>query len=148
LAQSKAAKALIERDNDDGMDNDDDDDDDDDDDFDGDGQSTAIGMEKEIALEVLGDVLAHTKVKFLPYFEKSIKLVLDQLNHHYPGVRQAAIGTLWRAYATLWQIESDRHEEAGNSGDFQISDDLRKLGAAAMEGSLVLWQEETDRYVN
>jgi importin-4 len=142
LSQSKGAKTLLE--NDDDMDDDNDDDDDDDD---GEGQSTAIGMEKEIALEVMGDILAHTKVKFLPYFEKSIKLVLDQLNHHYPGVRQAAIGTLWRAYATLWQIESDRHKEAGNSGDFQISNDLQKLGAAAMEGSLVLWQEETDRYV-
>jgi importin-4 len=143
LSKSKATKALAKQANGDEMDDDFDDFDDDDD-----GPSTAVSMEKEIALEVLGDVMSHTKVKFLPYFEKTIKLILTQLDHHYPGVRQVAISTLWRAYATLWQIESDRHKESGKSGDFQISDDLKKLGTAAMEASLVLWQEEQERYVS
>lgn len=41
--------------------------DDDDDDWDDLGAVTAVAMEKEIAVEVMGDVLSHTKSKFLPF---------------------------------------------------------------------------------
>jgi importin-4 len=138
LSQSKAAKVLLEKEDDDEMDGDDDGEEE---------PSTAISMEKEIALEVLGDVLSHTKVTFLPYFEKTIDEVMKQLDHHQPVVRQAAIGTLWRAYATLWQIEVDRYKASGESGTFQLSEVVRKLGSATMAASLALWQEETERYV-
>lgn len=46
---------------------------DDDDDWDDLGAVTAVAMEKEIAIEVLGDVLTHSKGKYLPYMQKTSK---------------------------------------------------------------------------
>jgi hypothetical protein len=147
LKSSKAAKILVKDDDvedsedDDAMDGDDSDDD-------SDGPATALGLEKEVALEVLGDVFTHTKSKFLPYFETSIKLVIAQLDHHSYSVRQAALGTLWRAYATIWQIENENFKLASGGGAFQTSDKLKQLAALAMKHSLEAWDEENERYVD
>ncbi|KAI7367977.1 ARM repeat-containing protein, partial [Hortaea werneckii] len=64
--------------------------DEDDDDWDDLGAVTGVAMEKEIAVEVLGDVLTHTKSKYLPYMQKTVEVVLPLLDHSYEGVRKSA----------------------------------------------------------
>jgi hypothetical protein len=123
----------------------------DDDDSDGDidlSPATAVGMEKEIAVEALGDVITHTKEKFLPYLEKTIEVVLRLVEHPYYGVRQSSIGTLWRAYGMLWQISTDRGMAPWKAGiplKVQPSDDIQKLGQVVMQATLGMWPTETER---
>lgn len=121
----------------------------DDDDWDDlEGVSTAIAMEKEIAVEVVGDILTHVKGKYLPYLSKSVEIVLNLKDHMYEGVRKAALGTLWRTYATLWGLAEENGMEAWKPGvplAVQPSDDLKKLGNVVMSATLEVWKDEPDR---
>ncbi|KAH0565288.1 hypothetical protein GP486_001324 [Trichoglossum hirsutum] len=142
-----------ERDDDDDGDDDNDEDDDDDDDDDDDawdelGAVTAVAAEKEIALDVIGDVLSHTKSKFIPYFEKTVEITLGLVEHSYEGVRKAAIGTLWRAYACLWEICEDGQMAKWQPGlplKVQPTAELQKLGEVVMTATLAVYVNEVDR---
>lgn len=125
-------------------------DDEDEDDWDDLGAVTAVSMEKEIAVEVVGDILTHTKSKYLPYMQKTIEITAPLLEHQFEGVRKSAIGTLWRAYACLWGLAEDNGMQKWQPGlplKVQPTDDLAKLGDVVMKGTLALWEEEVDRYV-
>ncbi len=124
--------------------------DDDDDDWDDLGAVTAVAMEKEIAIEVIGDVLTHTKAKYLPYMEKTIELAIPLLDHSFEGVRKSAVSTLWRAYACLFGLAEDNGMAKWQPGlplKVKPTADLEKLGDLVMKGTLALWEEEMDRYV-
>lgn len=111
---------------------------------------TAIAMEKEIAVEVIGDVLSETKGKFIPYLEKTIQTVLALVEHGYEGVRKSAITTLWRAYATLWEMAEESGMPKWQSGiplEPEPSGELKKLGDLVMKATLAMWEDEVDRYV-
>ncbi len=124
--------------------------DDDDDDWDDLSAVTAVALEKEVAVEVLGDVLSHTRKNFVPYFEKTVEKSARLVEHSYEGVRKAAIGTLWRAYACLWALMEDHTGEKWTPGlplKFQPSGELLKLGEVVTMATLSLWEDEVDRYV-
>jgi importin-4 len=124
---------------------------DDDDDWDDLGTVTAVAMEKEIAVEVLGDVLTHAKSKYLPYMPKTVETVLPLLDHSFEGVRKSAVGTMWRAYACLWGLAEDNGMQKWQPGlpvKVKPTEDLEKLGDLVMKGTLALWEEEMDRYAS
>jgi len=126
------------------------DDDDDDDDWDDLGAVTGVAMEKEIAIEVMGDVLSHTKSKFTPYMSKTIELALPLLEHSFEGVRKSAVSTLWRAYAMLWALAEENGMEKWQPGfpaKVKPMADLSKLGGLIIKGTLAVLEEEVDRYV-
>ena len=110
---------------------------------------TAVAQEKEVAVEVLGDILTHTTRSFIPYMEKSIELVVPLLEHSYEGVQKAAISTLFRAYTAVWELQPDsmRNDNPGLPMDPEPSPQIKKLGEIIMTGTLAIWQEEEDRYV-
>ncbi|CAD0099496.1 unnamed protein product [Aureobasidium mustum] len=123
-------------------------DDEDEDDWDDLGAVTAVAMEKEIAVEVIGDVLTHTRGHFLPYFQQCVEAVLALVDHTFEGVRRSAIGTLWRGYAALWAMAEDNGMAKWQSGlplKVQATEDLMKLGSLIMTATLALWQDEVDR---
>ncbi|KAI9759571.1 MAG: hypothetical protein M4579_002237 [Chaenotheca gracillima] len=109
---------------------------------------TAVAQEKEIALEVIADVLTHTRGKFVPYLEQTVELVMGLVEHSYEGIRKASIGTLWRAYAMLWALCEDGQMEKWQPGlplKVQPTAELAKLGEVAMTATLAVWKEEFDR---
>ena len=72
------------------------------------------------------------------------------VEHSYEGVRKAAIGTLWRAYACLWALMEDHTGEKWTPGlplKTQPSEELCKLGEVITVATLSLWDDEVDRYV-
>jgi len=120
----------------------------DDDDWDDLGAVTGVAMEKEIATEVLGDVLTHTKSKYLPYMQKTIEITIPLLEHSYEGVRKSAVSTLWRAYACLFGLAEDNGMQKWQPGlplKVKVSEDLEKLGDLVSRGTLSLVEEEMDR---
>ena len=122
---------------------------DDEDDWDDFGAVTAVAMEKEIAIEVIGDVLSNTRGKYLPYFQQSLEVVLGLVEHSYEGVRKSAIGTIWRAYATLWALAEANGMTKWKPGlplQVEATEDLQKLGNLVMTATLSIWTEEVDRY--
>lgn len=110
---------------------------------------TAVAMEKEIALDVIADVVSYTRSKYLPYIEKTIELILGLVDHSYEGVRKSAVGALWRAYATLWAICEEGGQmkkwEPGLPLKVQPTQELMKLAQVAMTTTLGIWEDDSDR---
>jgi hypothetical protein len=127
------------------------DDEDDDDLWDDIGVTTAA-LEKEVAIEVLGDVVTHAcgPAEIQEYLEKAIEMISPLAEHTYEGCRKAAIGTLWRSYARVWQL---MEEETGSSWEPGFppkqtpTTTLVKLGEIVVNATLQSWAEESDRYV-
>jgi hypothetical protein len=112
------------------------------------GPSTAISMEKEIAVGVMGDIISYSKAKFLPYFTKTVEMMVTMSNHPYHGVRQAAVETLLRSYETLWQIETDKGMEKWQPGlplKVEPTSDLMQLGSVVMRTTLEMWVDQDER---
>jgi importin-4 len=109
-------------------------------------------LEKEVAIEVLGDIISHAwgPAEVTEYLEKAIEQVTPLIEHSYEGCRKAAIGTLWRAYARVWQLWE---EETGSSWTPGYppkqtpSAPLLKLGEIVSTATLSMWADEADRYV-
>ncbi|KAF2745354.1 ARM repeat-containing protein [Sporormia fimetaria CBS 119925] len=109
---------------------------------------TAVAMEKEIAVEVFGDLITHTRRDFLPYLENTIAKVMELVDHTYEGLRKAALSTMWRTYACIWgmaETEGMAKWKPGFPLQVEPSDDLKKLGNLVMTATLAVWQDEMDR---
>jgi hypothetical protein len=143
---SKKLKGSADEDDEDDMDDDDDDDDDDDwDDLVG---VSAQALEKEIALEVLGDVIYASKEKSAPYIEKAVELVAPFAEHSYEGCRKTAIGTLWRTYACVWEVMEKQTGQKWQPGlplNFEPIPNIVKLGEIVTTATMHIWQDESDR---
>lgn len=111
---------------------------------------TAVAQEKEIAVEVLGEILTHDTRDYLPYLEKTVEMVLPLLEHSYEGVQKAAISTLFRAYAAVWSLQSPEEKDftPGLPLAQEPAPQIKKLGEIIMTGTILIWQEEEDRYVH
>ncbi len=112
---------------------------------------TAVALEKEIAVEVIGDVLTHTRRKYIPHLEKTVESVVGLVDHSYEGVRKAAIGTLWRAYACLFGLMEDNNENKWQPGiplKYPPTPELVKLGEIVATATMSVWGDEVDRYVD
>ncbi|KAL3422058.1 karyopherin-like protein [Phlyctema vagabunda] len=145
VIQGKKVKVTAATDDEDDMD--DLDDEDDEDDWDDLTAVTAVALEKEIAAEVIADVLSHTRQNFIPYLEKTIETVMGLVEHSYEGVRKVAIATLWRAYACLWALMEDHTGSKWTPGlplKSQPTAELIKLGEVVTTATLSVWEDEVD----
>ncbi|MCJ1403220.1 hypothetical protein MMC11_006443 [Xylographa trunciseda] len=112
------------------------------------GISTVV-EEQEVALEAMADLMSHTKKEYLPYLARSIELILPLVDNSYELVRRAAIGTLFRAYATLWQLQDENLQKWQPGLPLKVlpSDDIMKLGGVVMKATVGLWKDEDDSAV-
>jgi len=127
----------------------DDDDEENDDNWDDLTTVSAVAFEKEVAAEALGEILSHCKHAFLPYLEKTVEILRAMADHNYEGVRKATISTLWRAYATLWQVcegQGMAKWQAGIPLQVLPTAELTKLGNVVTQVALENLKTEIDRY--
>lgn len=124
-------------------------DDEDEDDWEDAGVSTEA-LEKEVAIEVLGDVITHAcgAAEVSEYLEKAVEKIAPLAEHSYEGCRKAAICTLWRAYARVWQLmeqETGVSWEPGFPPKQAPTPALLTLGEIVSSATLQLWSEEGER---
>ncbi|KAL2264525.1 hypothetical protein VTJ83DRAFT_7035 [Remersonia thermophila] len=127
------------------------DEDDDDDSYEDFGVSMEA-LEKEVAIEILGDIITYScgPQEITEYLEKAIETISPLAEHSYEGCRKAAMSTLWRAYARVWQL---MEQETGTSWEPGLplkqtpTTTLVKLGEIVSKATLALWNEEADRSV-
>ena len=112
--------------------------------------TTPLSLEKEIAVEVIGDLVTHTRNSFLPYFEKAIEMVMPLAEHPYEGVRKSTISTLHRSYAMLFTLAEESGQmpkwQPGLPLQVQPAKEVKKFGEILMTVTMKLWTEEDDRY--
>lgn len=112
---------------------------------------SAVAMEKEIAAEVFGDIVSHTKRAFLPYLKDTVEKLLELVEHTYEGIRKSALSTLWRTYATLWELaEADGMAkwQPGLPPKVDPPAELKEFGKLVMTATMALWMDEMDRCVS
>lgn len=129
------------------VDMDDDDAWDDLDDFTG---ATAIALQQEVAIEVLGDVITEScsldDIK--AYLESTLEKLTPLADHSFEGCRKAAISTLWRSYARVWKLLEKQPWKPGAPQDNPIPDPaLAHIGKLVVQATLSGWPDETERYV-
>ncbi|KAK2775057.1 karyopherin kap123 [Colletotrichum kahawae] len=111
---------------------------------------TAVALEQEIALEVLGDVITHScdANAIKEYLDKAVERIAPLAEHPYDGARKAAISTLWRSYARVWQLfeeQTGAKWEAGIPLKQQPDAVLVKLGELVVKSTNNIWAEDTER---
>ncbi|RPB24422.1 ARM repeat-containing protein [Terfezia boudieri ATCC MYA-4762] len=109
----------------------------------------AVALEKEVAAEVMGEVLANCPRGYLPYLSKTVDILTQKLQHPYEGVRKAAVSTLWRAYTTFWTFSEEQGQMQkwvpGLPLAVQPTEDLMNFGALVMTATVKLLKDEHDR---
>lgn len=114
--------------------------------------TTPLSLEKEIAVDVIGDLITHTKGSYLPYFEKTIEMIMPLAEHPYEGVRKSTISTMHRSYAMLFAIAEESGQvpkwKAGLPLQVEPPKEVKKFGEILMTTTLKMWMEEDDRYVS
>ena len=110
---------------------------------------SGLEQEKEIVVEVLGDILTNATQSYIPYMEETIKIVHHLLEESYEDLQKTAISTLFRAYTACWELQPDSMEKnaPGLPMNPEPSSEIKKLGKMIMKPTLDLWDEEQDWYV-
>ncbi|TQN72206.1 putative importin subunit beta-4 [Colletotrichum shisoi] len=113
---------------------------------------TAVALEQEIALEVLGDVITHScgPDAIRQYLGDAMGKVAPLAEHPYDGARKAAISTLWRSYSRVWQLfeeSTGTKWQAGFPPKQQPDEVIVNLGQMVVDATKGVWQEDTERTV-
>ncbi|KAF1832495.1 ARM repeat-containing protein [Decorospora gaudefroyi] len=109
---------------------------------------SAVAMEKEIAAEVFGDIITHTRREYIPYMEATVTKLLELVDHSYEGIRKAALGTLWRTFACLFGMAEGDGMAKWTPGlplAVEPPEELKKLGNLIMTATMTIWEDEMDR---
>lgn len=112
---------------------------------------TAISLEKEVALDAIGEIITHCTQPYLPHLERTVAVLIEKVNHIYEGVRRAAIDTLWRTYAATWTLQIKGGAmpswEPGLPLKVQPTVELKEFGHLIMGSTLALCCQEAEREV-
>ncbi|KAH7099343.1 ARM repeat-containing protein [Auriculariales sp. MPI-PUGE-AT-0066] len=75
--------------------------------------NSAITSQKEIAVDTLGTLFAHTTTAFMPFVERSTLVLIDMLEHYYEGIRKAAVSSLFEFVQTMYKLSNQGTWEPG-----------------------------------
>ncbi|KFH46064.1 importin subunit beta-like protein [Hapsidospora chrysogenum ATCC 11550] len=129
-----------------------DDDWDDIDDLDDLGAVTAVALEQEIALDVLGDIISNScgGAELETYAQQTLEKVTPFAEHTYEGCRKTAISTLWRIYARVfevWEESAGVKWEAGMPPKPAPPSSITSIGQAVLNSTMSIWTEDSERSV-
>ena len=122
--------------------------DDDEDDWDDITGTSQVALEKEVAIECLGNICVATPKAFMPFMEKGVFKLCAALHHEFEGIRKSAVVTLYRIYGALWEAQEDESEkmwEPGLPSRRQEGDSLASLAKLVTPQSLIVWAEADER---
>lgn len=116
------------------------------------GAVTAVALEQEIALDVLGDVMANScsSDNLEAYTEKTISKVTPFAEHSYEGCRKSAVSTLWRTYTRVfqvWEKNAGIKWEAGLPPKHTPPPSIISIAKALHNCTSGIWAGDDDRYV-
>ncbi|KAF7549231.1 hypothetical protein G7Z17_g6506 [Cylindrodendrum hubeiense] len=122
------------------------------DDLDDVGAVTAVALEQEIALDVLGDVISNScnSANLETYVEQTIQKVSPFAEHTYEGCRKTAISTLWRTYARVFQVWEEGAGvkwEPGMPPKHTPPASLITMGQALQKATMGIWADDSERSV-
>ncbi|KAH8081339.1 ARM repeat-containing protein [Cristinia sonorae] len=72
-----------------------------------------VCVEKEIAADTIGAIVAHTRSHFLPYVEQCTVELLSQLSHYYEGIRKSATDSLLEILRVFYELSGGQEWTPG-----------------------------------
>ena len=108
-------------------------------------QAASATIAKEIAADVLGDLFASTGKAFLPYVERSTKVLIALLDHYYSGLRKSAVTSLFTFMGTFYDLSEPGEWKAGASGEVTLHENVRQLVDVVLPALFARWDQEDDR---
>ncbi|KAF4472792.1 importin subunit beta-4 [Fusarium albosuccineum] len=116
------------------------------------GAVTAVALEQEIALDVLGDVISNScnSSNLETYVQQTLEIVAPFTGHTYEGCRKTAISTLWRTYARVFQVWEEGAGvkwEAGLPPKHTPPTSLITMAQALQKATMEIWVEDSERSV-
>ncbi|KAJ6783051.1 hypothetical protein PWT90_01873 [Aphanocladium album] len=113
---------------------------------------TAVANEQEIALDVLGDVIANScdSSNLETYTEKTLEKITPFVEHNYEGCRKSAVSTFWRIYTRVfqvWETNAGIKWEPGMPPKHSPPASIVSIGQALQQATNNLWAEDADRAV-
>ncbi|KAF3761415.1 ARM repeat-containing protein [Cryphonectria parasitica EP155] len=112
---------------------------------------TPEALEKEVAIEVLGDLVTYAcgLPEISQYLQKALEHITPLVEHSYEGCRKAAISTLWRAYARVAELFEEQTGVKWEAGfpPKPSPPELVQLGEIVATATLKMWPDEADRNV-
>lgn len=114
------------------------------------GAVTAVALEQEIALDVLGDIISNScsSGELESYVEQTIEKVSPFAEHTYEGCRKTAISTLWRIYARVFQVWEEGAGvkwEPGMPPKPTPPASIISIAQAVLKATMSIWTEDSER---
>ncbi|KAK9463601.1 armadillo-type protein [Lipomyces oligophaga] len=107
--------------------------------------NTSLAIEKEIAIDTIGDLAAGTKSAFLPYMDTASEKLLAYTEHFYEGLRRAAITSLWQTVGVIYNIANPPKWEPGLRLKIPLPETVTAYSAIVMKATLESFEAEDDR---
>ncbi|PKS07829.1 hypothetical protein jhhlp_006437 [Lomentospora prolificans] len=112
--------------------------------------ATAIALQQEVAIEVLGDVISEScsldDIK--TYLEPTLEKLMPLADHSFEGCRKSALSTLWRSYARVWKLLEKEAWKPGFPKDNPMPDPaLAHIAQLVCKATLSGWADESERSV-
>ncbi|KAG4300916.1 hypothetical protein PCK1_002993 [Pneumocystis canis] len=109
--------------------------------------NSEITMEKEVAADALGEICSYTKELFIPYIEQSKEKLIQLSSHFYEGVRKAAISSLWRFVATVYNISNPQKWLPGLPLKIPLHKDIDEFATSVRDITIEILADESERLV-
>lgn len=111
------------------------------------GVNSGIAIEKEVAADAIGDIFAACGQTFLPYVERSVKVLVALLDHYYEGIRKSALSSLFKFINTFYDLSEPAEWTAGIKIVTPLHGNVRQLVDVVLPAIFSMWDAEDDRSV-
>ncbi|KAL1407538.1 hypothetical protein Q8F55_006971 [Vanrija albida] len=109
--------------------------------------NSAVAIEKEVAVDTIGELFNATKGAFLPYLEETMQVLIDQLDHYYEGIRKAAVSALFQYIKTFYDLSNPTEWIQGAHVKVPFHADVKKLVEHILPNIIEGWKSEDDKSV-
>lgn len=111
------------------------------------GVNSGIAIEKEVAADAIGDIFAACGQTFLPYVERSVKVLVALLDHYYEGIRKSALSSLFKFINTFYELSEAADWTPGMKIVTPLHANVKQLVDVVLPAIFSMWDAEDDRSV-
>ncbi|KAI9598658.1 armadillo-type protein [Syncephalis fuscata] len=111
--------------------------------------NTALGDEKEIAADAIGELVEATRGHFMPYASDCVNSLIKMLDHYSDGVRKSSIASLLKFVYTFSDMATPEGTQwiAGLPLQQPVHENVASIIQLVMPALLQAWKEEDDKMV-
>ena len=75
--------------------------------------NSAVAIEKEVAVDTIGELFEATKGAFMPYIEECATVLIEELEHYYEGIRKSSVTAIFTFIKTVYDLSDPAEWKPG-----------------------------------